>query len=1376
MNSSRSTPMAMNSSRSTPMAMNSSTPMAMNSSTPMVMNSSIPVSSPAQVPVPSPAQVPVPSPAQVPVPSPSQVPVPSPSQVPVPSPAQVPVPSPAQVPVPSSAQVPVPSPAQVPVPSSAQVPVPSPTQVPVPSPTQVPVPPVNSSTRMIRSVDTVQPPAQVQISSSANTPLYSFTSHTFTTAGKSGKSGPTLNEVKNAYSNVSWAQNSDFLNMKKEGIQEWTVPVSGNYTIRAVGAGVPYDTRYIINGMNKFQNGMDATITCDLLKNEIIQILVGQKPIPITINTGIGGAGGTFVVRGTQTPIIIAGGGGGRGDGGASISSNASAVTSGQRGDGTTGWSGGVGGINGAGGSNSSGGGGGGFIKNDMGSGGLSFISGGLGGTAVVNYTSGGFGGGGASGGNSGGAGGGGGGGYSGGGGGGTDGSYWSSGGGGGSYSITGSFTSSSANNNDNGFVVVTLNTTSTPSSITTTSTPTPSSITPTSSSITPTSSSITPSTTPLYSFTSHTFTNADATGAKGPTLSQVKSAYSNTSWASTYLNMTDNNGIQLWTVPVTGSYTIQAKGAAGGNREKYGRGRDVQLTITLTKGEVIKILVGQQGINDSKSGCGGGGTFVVKDTKTAIIVAGGGGGNGYSTNSESINSDANGSTSGNNGSKGVEAGGLGGSGGLGGGAEDYTSGGGGFTGNGLIRYNTSSGGTSFINGGLGGSATAYPKLTGGFGGGGGIQYSAGGGGGGGYSGGGGGGYGNEPNSGGGGGSYGITILTDNGATNTGQGSVLITLNTTNIPITTTPITTSLYPFTTHTFTNAGAIGRIGPTLSQVKNVYSSVNWAQNNNFLNMTNDNGIQLWTVPTTGSYTIRAIGAGVGTSGPSGKTDYGRGMDATITTTLTKGEVIKILVGQMPHEPGGRLFGGAGGSFVVRNSITPIIIAGGGGGSGNNYQSSLQNATISTDANQGHGQSNFGAGGKAGSGGKAGTNSAGGGSLTENGGDRIDKSPTKGAMGGVSFSNGGIGGILGGGFGGGGGGGDGNTPGGAGGGGYSGGGGGGLYNGGWACGGGGSSYSITGNFTSAVANNSDNGSVTITLNTTSSTTTPTPTTKSEIVYDNTSIQRYTGKSLTVDNPPSVTFTAPFSGKLASIQVSKEDSLLITSTQYFLLQIKSSIININPLSTWETPDPAFNPFTNGVKAMPSFPQPSILSSLVTDSIFIKSITCSVVSQQTDYNGFRLCLKNNNVIIANSAPVYITSAQSTGGYELVINMIFTKEELMNLSVESEPYADKSRQAYPYITDKNVAKIKYYFYSVMKNSIISVPAQNTSPVICDLSSLNITLDNNTKYTITLIPLGTPTAGNFKNSYTLIGNLSISVGTNNNQSPPFTFYGNVKMSR
>ena len=32
------------------------------------------------------------------------------------------------------------------------------------------------------------------------------------------------------------------------------------------------------------------------------------------------------------------------------------------------------------------------------------------------------------------------------------------------------------------------------------------------------------------------------------------------------------------------------------------------------------------------------------------------------------------------------------------------------------------------------------------------------------------------------------------------------------------------------------------------------------------------------------------------------------------------------------------------------------------------------------------------------------------------------------------------------------------------------------------------------------------------------------------------------------------------------------------------------------------------------------------------------------------------------------------------------------------------------------------------------------------------------------------------AYTLIGNLSISVSTNNNQNPPYTFYGIVKINK
>ena len=51
--------------------------------------------------------------------------------------------------------------------------------------------------------------------------------------------------------------------------------------------------------------------------------------------------------------------------------------------------------------------------------------------------------------------------------------------------------------------------------------------------------------------------------------------------------------------------------------------------TFRLNKGEVIQVLVGQEGgINkmDLSSG-GGGGTFVVRGANTPLIIAGGGGG-----------------------------------------------------------------------------------------------------------------------------------------------------------------------------------------------------------------------------------------------------------------------------------------------------------------------------------------------------------------------------------------------------------------------------------------------------------------------------------------------------------------------------------------------------------------------------------------------------------------------------------------------------------------------------------------------------------------------------------------------------------------------------
>ena len=298
-----------------------------------------------------------------------------------------------------------------------------------------------------------------------------------------------------------------------------------------------------------------------------------------------------------------------------------------------------------------------------------------------------------------------------------------------------------------------------------------------------------------LYSFSSHTFTNCGATGKNGPTLSNCTSAYS-PSWTdnTNYFNVPSNAGIQYWTVPSSGTYTIEVWGANGGDGHASnstvpigGRGARMKGDFTLTEEEILKILVGQMGTQTNSNtwnygGGGGGGTFVAKSDNTALIVAGGGGGAAIANNG---NIDGTTSTTGLSGgyTGGSGTAGSGGTNGGGGGVGLANSGAAGFTGNGIQggtygELNPSA--RSFVNGGTG-QNTSNPDGNccggnGGFGGGA-AGYGPGGGGGG-YSGGGGGGgcCSSLTSGGGGGGSYNNGSNQSNSSgVRTGHGQVIIT-------------------------------------------------------------------------------------------------------------------------------------------------------------------------------------------------------------------------------------------------------------------------------------------------------------------------------------------------------------------------------------------------------------------------------------------------------------------------------------------------------------------------------------------------------------------------------------------------------------------------
>ena len=192
-----------------------------------------------------------------------------------------------------------------------------------------------------------------------------------------------------------------------------------------------------------------------------------------------------------------------------------------------------------------------------------------------------------------------------------------------------------------------------------------------------------------------------------------------------------------------------------------------------------------------------------------------------------------------------------------------------------------------------------------------------------------------------------------------------------------------------------------------------------------------------------------------------------------------------------------GGGGGTFVVAPGNVLLIAAGGGGGTGHNNNGVGAAYSIGTTATSGNagGDTNGGAGGVSGNGGALGNcascgsngNAGGGGGFLTNGAGLAP------AYGGLSFLNGGSGGILNGGFGGGGG----STNnsiydcgvggmGGGGGGGYSGGGG-----GGGNCnmpGGGGGSFNSGTSQVNASGFNSGNGQVTLTYAGVATTTTQT------------------------------------------------------------------------------------------------------------------------------------------------------------------------------------------------------------------------------------------------------------------------------------------------
>lgn len=147
----------------------------------------------------------------------------------------------------------------------------------------------------------------------------------------------------------------------------------------------------------------------------------------------------------------------------------------------------------------------------------------------------------------------------------------------------------------------------------------------------------------------------------------------------------------------------------------------------------------------------------------------------------------------------------------------------------------------------------------------------------------------------------------------------------------------SLYSFDTHRFTSCGASGRDGPFISDCRTAYST-SWDENDDYFTM-HTQGYQLWRVPVTGRYYIRAAAARGG-YGFNGTSYSGKGRIVEGVIELSANDQLIIVVGQMGQDRetqsahGG---GGGGGTFVAKGdnqTTAEILMVAGGGAGGNAY----------------------------------------------------------------------------------------------------------------------------------------------------------------------------------------------------------------------------------------------------------------------------------------------------------------------------------------------------------------------------------------------------------------------------------------------------------
>ncbi len=227
-----------------------------------------------------------------------------------------------------------------------------------------------------------------------------------------------------------------------------------------------------------------------------------------------------------------------------------------------------------------------------------------------------------------------------------------------------------------------------------------------------------------------------------------------------------------------------------------------------------------------------------------------------------------------------------------------------------------------------------------------------------------------------------------------------------------------------------------------------------------------------------------------------------------------------------------------------------------------------------------------------------------------------------------------------------------------------------------------------------------------------------------------------------PSVNFTPTSAGVLDSFQIQTGQNTPQASAQFYLVQIRSSdnSVSINPTTNGTLSGQPIlgNPSASAIL----FPQVGKIIATGGNSFFCTSISFQIYSGQPgSYNVEMFDGITGTTYVFGNVMVFSGNAE----YTLNVNQLFTDAQWNNIGIENSAAGSTGVVGIPYVSNAFIPNqfvyitVRGYMVQNPAVTIVSIPYNVFTPIICDISGLGISVNSQTQYTIAVTSLGTTTS-------------------------------------